>query len=136
MENNSNLQFIPLGSTKHSTALNSNRFRISISKGGKQNNRFYLNKEVSDKIREGEYHYMRVGFNDYSSELYFIFCKKQTPDSLTLCVDRGKKIDIASTYLIEQVVERLGLEVRTQELAISDNISNSQDYLTYRVTKQ
>lgn len=94
-----------------------------------------LNRSVSEVLREGNYPYLRVGTTGFSNEVYFVFCKKQTPDSVAVNLD-DKRICINVRFIVNKLNEILGLNSRSQHLHISENVSNSPEYVTYKITKQ
>lgn len=94
-----------------------------------------FNVTTSERIREGGYQYLRVGTTGFSNEIYFVFCKKQTPDSLAVNIN-DKRISINTKFVVNKLNDILDLGSRSQHLKISDNVSNSEEYLTFKVTKQ
>lgn len=127
------LTFINLGN-RGAYTLPANRISVNITKTQKS---VSFNQELSEKIREGEYNYLRVGTTGFSSEVYFVFCKKQTPDSMLINTNgTGKRIIIASSYITDTLCSTLGIKPESQHLCISGNVSNSSDFLTFKVTKQ
>ena len=127
-----NIVFLNLGQ-KNSKAIPSGKVLINFTNGGKY---IRLNREITDIIKEGKYIYLRVGFSPVSTDAYFVFGKKQEPDSMALDIE-GKTIYIRSKYIMDKLVEKLSLktEPRNQHLNISRNLSNSSEYLTYRISK-
>jgi hypothetical protein len=131
--NEPNMKFLDF-SGNQSYALPDNK--ISIISNGKGDNRITLNNSMTKLIRDDGYQYLRVGFNDFSSDMYFILCKNQTPDALFLATATKKRTVINSKYLATKMVERMGLKQDSlQHLNVSENLSNSPDYMTFRITK-
>lgn len=128
---NTKLTFMDL-SKNGSYTIPENRISLNYTQTTKT---LSLNKTISDKIRSGEYNYLRVGYTGYSAEVYFIFCKKQTSDSLAVNT-KARRINISSKYIVDKLVDVLSLQEKSQHLCISGNCSNSSDYLTFKITKQ
>lgn len=119
-------------SNNQSNTVPSNKVKLNID--GKNLNRITLGPDQTEQIKNGYVH-LRVGFNEFATECYFILCKKQSSDSLVL--NAGKKHTyINSKYLVEQLILRMDLPAKNQLLNISENVSNSPDYITYRITKE
>lgn len=126
------LTFINLGN-RGAYTLPANRISLNITKTQKS---ITFNQELSEKIREGEYNYLRVGTTGFSSEVYFVFCKKQTPDSMLVNTSGSKRLIVSSSYITDTLLDTLGVKPESQHLCISGNVSNSSDFLTFKVTKQ
>ena len=126
------LTFINLGN-RGAYTLPANRISLNITKTQKS---ITFNQELSEKIREGEYNYLRVGTTGFSSEVYFVFCKKQTPDSMLINTSGSKRLIVSSSYITDTLCSTLDVKPEIQHLCISGNVSNSSDFLTFKVTKQ
>lgn len=110
--------------------------KISLSIDDKSTRRITLNEQLTKLVRDDEYCYLRVGFNEFSSDMYFIFCKESTPDALILGATKGKaRVIINSKYLVEQMIDRMGLNRSNQLLSVSENLAKSSDYYTFRISK-
>lgn len=129
--NNFNITFWDLG-VKGTRTVPENMISLAWSSTQK---RIVLNKGLSERLRDGNYAYLRVGSTGISNEVYFVFCKKQTPDSLVLELDH-RRVFINSKYICEQLIDTLGLTKKSQHLRLSGNLSNSPEYLTFKVSKQ
>ena len=109
--------------------------KISIVYDSKTNNRITLNNKMTKLIKDGGYCYLRVGFNDFSTDMYFIFCKEMTPDALHLPTTSRKRTVINSKYLAEKMFNQMKLSNKVSHLSVSENLANSTDYITFRITK-
>lgn len=119
-------------SNNQSKSVPDNKIKLIID--GKAVNRIVLNGTITENIKNGFVH-LRVGFAEYSNDCYFIFCKKQSPDSLIL--KPGSRLtSINSKYLVDELINKLNLSSRSQVLNLSDSVSNSPEYVTYRVSKE
>ena len=120
-------------SENQSHAIPNNKITLNVS--GNNTRRITLNEAITDKIRTEGFCYLSVYLSNVCAEAKFVFRKKQSPDSL--CITPGKKsrTTINSKFLVEKMIEKMNLSEKTQQLAVSDNISNSPEYATYRITK-
>lgn len=109
--------------------------KISLATDGKALNRITLNAKMTEIVRNG-FLYLRVGYSDFSQEINFIFCKKSTPDALVITPGKKSKTTINSKFLVEQMVEKMGLTVRNQHLNVSENLANSDEFYNFRITKE
>lgn len=130
--NKPNMKFLDF-SANQSYAIPDNK--ISIVYDGKTNNRITLNSKMTKLIKDDGYCYFRVGFNDFSTDMYFIFCKDMTPDALHLSTTSKKRTVINSKYLAEKMVKQMKLSSKVSHLTVSENLANSTDYITFRITK-
>lgn len=109
--------------------------KITVSIDDKNTRRITLNKAITKKIREEGFCYLSVFLSNVCAEAKFVFRKKQSPDSLTITPGKNSRTIINSKFLVEKMMEKMALPKRTQRLTVSDNISNSPEYATYRITK-
>lgn len=116
-----------------SHAIPDNKITLSIDE--RNTRRITLNAEMTAKIREEGFCYLEVYLNNFSPEAQFVFRKKQTPKSLTIQPGKKSRTTINSKFLVGKLVEKMGLELKTQHLTVSENVSNSPEYATYRITK-
>lgn len=128
---NSNLTFLPLGETK-TKALPANCVALNIAPTTKN---LSFSKETSELLKEGEYNFLKVGINKYSSEVYFIFCKKSEMETMVLGFGKKGRLTIAVPTIIEALVANLGIEPVSQRLKLSSDLSKTSDYVTYKVSK-
>ena len=128
---NSNLEFLPLGNTK-TRALPANCVALNISATNKQ---LSFSKETSDLLKGGEYNFLKVGINKYSSEVYLIFCKRSEPQTMALGFGSKGRLAISVGFLVDAIMEKLNLKNESQRLKLSENLSNSPDYVTYKINK-
>lgn len=108
--------------------------KIALYMDDKNVRRITLNDSITELVRDG-YCYLRVGYNEFASDMYFIFCKSLTPDALVITSGKKNRTVINSKFLVEQIIERMGLPRKTQHLNVSENLSKSPDYITFRITK-
>lgn len=129
---NTSIKFINLNKTRSNTLPAD---IVSIYIDDKNTRRIAFNKTLTTMIREGGYRFLRVGFNDVCSDAYFVFCREQTPDALLVHLEDEKPLIINSKFLVETLIEKMGLPRRQQLLNVSKNLSNTSEYLTYRLSK-
>lgn len=109
--------------------------KIALYMDDKNVRRITLDNSITELVRDGYYSYLRVGYNEFASDMYFIFCKNPTPDALVITSGKKNRIVINSKFLVEQIIERMGLPRKSQHLNVSENLSKSPDYITFRITK-
>jgi len=126
-----NIKFINLGRTS-ANALPEDIISLYID--DKNSRRITLNKTLTKRLKDEGFRFLRVGFSDVSTDAYFVFCKEQTSDALMINPD-GKNLVINSKFLVDTMVEKMGLSAKSQLLKITDNIANKPEYLTFRVNK-
>ena len=128
---NSNLTFLPLGEIK-TKALPANCVTLNIAPTTKN---LSFSKETSELLRKGEYNFLKVGINKYSSEVYFIFCKNSEMETMVIGLGKKGRLTIAVPTIIEALVANLGIELVSQRLKLSSNLSKTSNYVTYKVSK-
>ena len=117
-----NLTFLDF-SKNQSYAVPENKITLHID--DKTTRRLTLNEAMTKIIREDGYCYLRVGYNEFASDMYFIFCKKLAPDALVITAGKKSRTTINSKFLVEQIIEKMGLNRRTQHLSVSENLAKS-----------
>lgn len=102
-------------------------------------------KGIGGDLRRSGCEYVEYKVNDIEKVVYLVFSSVRTPESLK--IDFGDKPDenivgdrkfiLRSKCIIEYLQEDLGIgkNVETLTLKVSQNIANSQDLRTYRISK-
>lgn len=107
--------------------LTSNQVRIYTMKG---NYAIYFNANVSKKIAEHALCFLRIAKNNLTGELYFVFnnkvgCKVKWT---------GQNIVIYNKDMAQFLAKECSLNDKCKEIInITRNLSNTQDFFTYKI---
>ena len=99
-----------------------------------------FNVKISNLIAKKQCYYARLAENTLTGELFFVFSKEQTPDSVKIAGDPAKShnIRVYGRKLVELIMERFGInnkEAYRFPLKISDDKSMTDDNITLLISK-
>lgn len=94
-------------------------------------------KRVGAEIREGEYNFFEFQINPLTAEVFFVFWKETGMERIEFDTTKEKKkFTLRSKTTVEYLAEYLQIQSESAMLCISNNISRTDNCLTYRITKQ
>lgn len=99
-------------------------------------------KIIGATLREGEYCNLEYKVNELTKEVFLVFYKKPTDDSIPIDLDDNgtqkttRKLTIRNKWMCEYICQDLDIVATEVTLNISKNLSKNPDYVTYKITKR
>lgn len=110
------------------TAVPDNEIRIYNTK---KSPRVVVSRTVHELVKKGNKYNFKVFKNDFTNELFFVFCDKGGVDINGSAFNKNKCI--TNKQLINLLVERFSIEDTVAQIKITGNLSNDCNYLTFKL---
>lgn len=97
-----------------------------------------LNKWISDIIAANGFYNMRIAENTLTGEVFFVFLKEPTIDSIKVSGDIDKGVKVYGRYLVEYLMDKFNIskaDAYDYTLSMSDNKSVNKDTLIFLISQ-
>ena len=122
---------------------NKARFHYVTRENSVAKNPYYcitLNHTISIEIAEKDFLYMRTGENSMTGELFLMFTKEKTDDTLKVSIGRNRTscISIYNKAFVEFLMKRFNIDkskATSVILSVSNNRSRTEDAIVILISK-
>lgn len=102
-----------------------------------------FNKVTARILKENQMCYLRLQYNNFTGEIYFVFSKELPTEGTYVQFNTNQRkgaglLDITNKGLVEFLIKYFGLkeeETRSYDFSIGENLSRTEEFLVFKIFK-
>jgi hypothetical protein len=103
-----------------------------------------FNKVTARIIKENQMCYLRLQYNNFTGEIYFVFSKELPTEGTYVQFNTNQRkgaglLDVTNKGLVEFLIKYFGLkegETRSYDFSIGENLSRTEEFLVFKIFKK